>query len=283
MTSLPKIILFFFSLVALSLSTLTSAKSINHTAYTDVGHGQPLVLLHAWPADQRLWKPQQDGLSPHFRVISVDSWGFGGSSPWGKKSVSMEDYADQVKALLDRLHIKKAIIGGESMGGYVALAFLKKYPDNVQGLILSDTQSIADSPDMLPKREKQAASILADGTAPQIKQFMPLALSPHADEKTRAYLQHIFEDQSAEAMSASLLGIAYRTDTSQVLSKTELPVLVITGELDTLISPQQSKAMHALAKNSRLVVIKEAGHLSNLEKPSDWNQAVIDFFTAGKQ
>jgi pimeloyl-ACP methyl ester carboxylesterase len=277
MKLLNKLILLFLLLL---LPFAAIATTSQHIAYSDVGTGKPLVLIHAWPADQRLWKPQQEGLKNHFRVISVDLWGFGQSASPPSKIYTMEMYADEIKQLLDQLHIQQAIIGGESMGGYVSLAFLKKYPERVSGLILADTQAIADTPEQVENRKKQAASILADGPATHIRNFMPKALSPYATEETRIYLQGLFEAQTAEAMSASLLGIAYREDNTFLLSKTNVPVLIISGELDTLISPEQSKNMHALAKNSRLVLLSKAGHIANLEKPLEWNQAVIDRFAA---
>lgn len=259
----------------LLLANASYAKPANEIAYTDVGQGKPLVLIHAYPTDQRLWQPQRAALQPYLRVITLDLWGFGKSA--GKATITMNDYADEVKQLLDTLHIQKAVVGGESMGGYVALAFLKRYPDRVSGLVLSDTQAIADSREQQSKRELTAANMLKNGTATFIHDFMPIALSPDAPQQTRAFLLSIVNGQTAEGMAAALRGIAYREDTSLALKKTALPVLIMTGEKDKLISPQQSSDMHALAKNSRLITIPGAGHLSSLEKPDEWNQAVLDW------
>src|SRR3990167_242408 len=137
-----------------------AADTPKFTVYTDNGSGTPLVLIHAFPTDQRLWKPQQEELKKHFRVITLDLYGFGNSSTTDGQAVTMTDYADEVHHLLQKLHVHKAIMGGESMGGYIALAFLKKYPDNVSGLILSNTQSIADSTEVKIKRETTAVDIL---------------------------------------------------------------------------------------------------------------------------
>lgn len=247
-------------------------------SYTDVGQGEPLVLIHAFPTDKRLWEPQQTALKSHFRVITLDLWGFGQSLPADGKAVTMNDYADEVKLLLDHLQIHKAIIGGESMGGYIALAFLEKYPNSVSGLILSDTQSIADSDEAKVKRETTAVDVLQHGTDKLIDGFMPKALTPQALESTRQFLQTILVSQSAIGMASALRGMALRTDTSNLLSNTSLSVLIITGDQDTLISPEQSHNMHQLAKNSKLVIITNAGHLSSLEQPEQWNQAVINQF-----
>ena len=190
----------------------------------------------------------------------------------------MTEYADEIKQLLDQLHIQKAIIGGESMGGYVALAFLEKYPDNVSGLVLSDTQSISDNQETKVKREATAQDVLAHGTTQLIDGFMPKALTQQASDQTQRFLQNILESQSPTAVASALRGMALRTDTSSLLANTTLPILIITGDQDALISPQQSKDMHQLAKNSNLSEITNAAHLSNLEQPEQWNQAVIKMF-----
>lgn len=269
---------YFFSSISLAFATSLYTQKNKFISYTEVGQGKPLVLIHAFPTNQRLWKPQQDGLKNKFRIITLDLWGFGKSSPTNGQAITMTDYADEVKQLLDRLHIQKALVGGESMGGYVALAFLEKYPDKVEGLVLSDTQSISDSPEIQAKRETNAVDVLEHGTVNLINGFIPKALSPKAQEKTKVFLRHILEKQKATAIASALRGMAVRHDTSDLLANSTLPILIITGDQDTLISSQQSDNMHALAKNSQLIVLTNAGHLSSLEKPKQWNQAVIDMF-----
>lgn len=246
-------------------------------SYTDTGgKGTPLVLVHAWPTDLRLWEPQQEGLKAHFRVISVDLWGFGHSAPLPKNVYTMTDYADEIKQLLDQLHIEKAIIGGESMGGYVALSFLKKYPQHTMGLVLSNTRATSDTADDKAKREKLAAAVI-DGKADLIRDFLP-RLFWHVDAATQEKVALIMRQQSSAAIAASLLGIAYREDLTALLSETALPILIIAGDKDAVIDPQESRFMHKLAKNSRLIILENTGHLANLENSNRWNQAVITEF-----
>lgn len=265
-------------LCLLLFSTGSFAANQYPISYTDIGQGTPIVLIHAFPTDQRLWKPQQDELKKNFRVITLDLRGFGQASPTDGNAVTMAEYADDIKTLLGKLHISKAIIGGESMGGYIALAFLQKYPDSIAGLILSNTQAIDDSPEMKEKREASARDVLEHGSSNLINNFMSKALSQNASDETKAYLRNIVETQPATAIASALRGMALRDDTSYLLSKTGIPILIITGKLDVLISPDQSLDMHLLSKNSKLVVIPNAGHLSNLEQPAQWNQAVMDMF-----
>lgn len=286
-TFFKKISYCFFGLVFFLISPSIFANNVHfakdkNISFTDIGMGQPIVFIHAFPTDQNLWKPQQDGLKKYFRVITLDLWGFGQSETTDGTAVTMTEYGDEVKQLLDQLHIQKAIIAGESMGGYIALAFLEKYPNNTTSLILSDTQSIADSEEAKAKREKTAVDVLENGSANLINGFMPKALSSDAPEDTKSFLLGILKAQKTTGIASALRGMALRHDTSYLLAESTLPILILTGDKDTLISPQQSGNMNALAKNSKLVVISNAAHLSSLEKPEQWNQAVVDMFYESK-
>ena len=263
----------------LYISILTCIGFPVHAAsYTDVGSGKPVVLIHAFPTDQHLWQPQREGLKKHFRVITLDLPGFGKAKPVDGKAITMTAYADEVRQLLDQLHIDTAVIGGESMGGYIALAFLQKYPERTSGLILSDTQAISDSAEAKAKRETSAVDVLNNGTAGFINGFLPKALSPNAAVAKRDFLKSILDSQPALAFASALRGMALRNDLSYVLAETTLPVLIITGDADVVVSPSQSEAMQQLARNSKLVKIANAGHLSNLENPEEWNDAVKEYF-----
>lgn len=246
----------------------------NFISHTEAGLGLALLLIHPFPTDQRLWEQQRVGLQKYFRVITLDLLGFGLAQPTDGKAVTMENYADQVKALLDQLQIKKAIIGGESLGGYIALAFLQKYPDRVNGLVLSNTQSIADTPEAKEKREATAIEVLEQGTSKFITNLLPKLLSPTATVAQQNSLKKIVESQHPNAIASALRGMAQRSDTSNILANSTLPVLVITSDQDSLVSPEQSQQMHALAKKSQLITVADAGHLSSFEQPEQWNAAV---------
>lgn len=273
---LQKIIYCVFGLfISSSLFALERNKTIS---FTDIGTGSPIIFIHAFPTSQNLWKPQQDNLNKYFRVIALDLWGFGQSDATNGAPVTMADYAQEVKQLLDQLHIQKAIIAGESMGGYIALAFLEKYPTQVAGLILSDTQSIADTDEIKVKREQTAIDVLQNGSTNLINGFMTKALTEAAPEVTKNFLLDILKAQKPSGIASALRGMALRDDTSHLLAETTLPILILTGDKDTLIPSRQSYNMHKLAKNSKLVIVANAAHLSNLEQPEQWNQAVMDMF-----
>jgi pimeloyl-ACP methyl ester carboxylesterase len=267
-----------FAVFAMLFLTTMSMALAAPIPYTDTSKGEPLLLIHAFATDQQLWKQQQEGLKEKFRVITLDLQGFGSSSPTDGKAITMSDYADEVMKLMDQLHIEKAIVGGTSMGGYIALAFLEKYPNKVNGLVLSNTQSIPDNAETKVKRETTAKDVLEKGTENLVKGLLPKMLSPKASKQTKEFLQDILAKQKPTAIASALRGMALRNDTSNVLANSTLPILIITGEQDALIGPQQGQNMHTLAKNSKLIVLNDAGHLSNLEQPKKWNQAVIEMF-----
>ncbi len=256
----------------------TSMALADPISYTDTGQGEPLVLIHAFATDQQLWKAQQDGLKGKFRVITLDLQGFGNSAPTDGKAITMSDYANEIMNVMDKLHIEKAIIGGESMGGYVALAFLEKYPNKVNGLVLSNTQSIPDNAETKVKREANAVEVLEKGTEKLVNGLIPKLLSPTASKQTKEFLRQMLERQKATAIASALRGMALRNDTSNVLADTTLPILIITGDQDALIPLQQGQDMHKLAKKSKLITLKDAGHFSNLDQPEKWNQAVSQMF-----
>jgi pimeloyl-ACP methyl ester carboxylesterase len=270
------IVIAFFSIL-FSVSTNANAL-INKDAYTDNGRGKTIVLIHAFPADHHLWEPQIKSLSQKYRVITLDLKGFGHALPTDGETVTMRQYAAEVKQLMDQLHIKKAIIGGESMGGYISLAFLKAYPQNTGGLILSNTQAIADTAEQKAGHEKEAADVLNQGTATLVESFVPKALSSNATHEVKEFVSNMFANQKASGMSSGLRGIAARRDTSKTLAQTTVPVLIISGDLDEVIAPSESIKMSKETKNSKLVLIQGAGHLTNIERPDEWDAAVINYF-----
>lgn len=247
-------------------------------SYTSVGQGQTIVLIHAFPTDKQLWEEQQNGLKDKFRIIALDVQGFGNSPAANGQAINMTKYAEDIKELIDSLELSKVIIGGESMGGYIALSFYEQYPEYVSGLILSGTQSIADTNEIKERRERVAQKLLNDGTAQFIDEFLPKLFSKNVSSQTLEMARNMLERQTAEGMASALRGMALRKDMSNVLQNSKLPILIISGSEDAIISQEQSAAMNRLAENSTLVILQNAGHLSNLEQPREWNKAVLDKF-----
>jgi pimeloyl-ACP methyl ester carboxylesterase len=215
--------------------------------YDDIGNGVPLLLIHGFPLDRTLWRTQIAGLSQIYRVIAPDLRGFGQSSETDGAAVTMDQYAADLKSLLDSVNVKQAIVGGISMGGYIALAFYAQYAD------------------------ESGTGFLVDSMAPKM---LSAAAKPEIEIAVRSMM---LRQRPAGVMSA-LRGMAARPDRTALLRFATVPVLIVSGTQDALIPPVDSEAMHALIPDSRLVIIPDAGHLSNLDKADAFNHVIREFY-----
>jgi len=248
-------------------------------AWEESGQGVPLVLLHPFPLNSSFWSFQHDAFSERARVISPDFRGFGRSGQDGRIS-SMELLADDLAAMLEHLGIGRALLGGLSMGGYVALAFLRKYPQQVQALLLADTRPQSDTTEGRQAREEMALLAAEKGSAAVAAVMLPrllgkTALEGRPDLATR--VRGVIESTSPAAVAAASRGMACRPDSTGMLASIGCPVLVVTGEEDILTTPQAAAEWAARIPGAQTVTIASAGHLSALEQPEAFNQAMRAF------
>lgn len=240
------------------------------------GDGVPVVLLHAYPLSPEMWQPQAAALAGAARIIAPAAPGFAGS-PLDPAGWTVNGYADQLAEWLDRAGVGPVILGGLSMGGYVALAFVRRHPNRLRGLILADTKAEPDTAEAKANRDKSAAFARENGAVAVIDSMLPKMLS----ERTRqhrpdavAAVKRIASEQSIEAIVAALKALRDRPDASSGLSAIRVPTLVIVGANDELTPPAAARTMAAAISGSTLVEIPTAGHLSNLEAPAEFNAAV---------
>jgi len=240
-------------------------------SYAMVGEGRAVILVHAFPLDGRMWQDTAKGLSPKCRVIAPDLRGFG-ESALGDGKHSIADMADDLAALMDNLGIAKATVGGLSMGGYVSLAFAARHRDRLEGLILADTRAAADSDAVRAGRADALALVEKQGVEAFVERQLAALLSPSASEVVRHRVRALGR-QGAEGVCAGIRALRDRPDRFAELSSITCPTLVIVGTEDK-ISPltEMAEMAHAIA-GSRLTEIGGAGHLSNLEKPSEFEKA----------
>ncbi|MGB3526062.1 MAG: alpha/beta fold hydrolase [Flavobacteriales bacterium] len=238
-----------------------------------------LLLIHGFPLDHTLWQPNMEALEHVAQVMAPDLLAFE-SAEAVPEVLTMEHLADQLKAQLDANGIQRTVLCGLSMGGYVALAFLERWPERVSGIILCNTRSIADTEEAKEGREATALDVLAKGSEVIARAMVPKLLS----EKTRSTVPELAKTveamiarQRPEAIAAASRGMALRPDRTHVLRESDTPTLIITGENDALMPLATSEAMATAAPRSTLVVLPEAGHLSNMEAPDGFNSAVVDF------
>ncbi len=229
-----------------------------------------------------MWQPNLEALESVAHVLAPDLLAFG-TAEEVPAVLTMEQLAEQLKAQLDAQGIQRTVLCGLSMGGYVALAFLERWPERVAGLILCNTRSIADTEEAKQGREATALDALTKGSAVIARAMTPKLLSEHT-RSTFPELANIVEAmiarQRPEAIAAASRGMALRPDRTAVLRGTDMPTLIITSENDALMPLPTSQSMADASAHSTLVVLPHAGHLSNVEAVEGFNKAVIDFIRA---
>jgi 3-oxoadipate enol-lactonase len=246
--------------------------------YEDVGSGPSVVLLHGYPFNRSMWADQMAELKQHHRVIVPDLRGHGGSAV--SSAASMQSMATDVASLLETLNISRATIGGLSMGGYVALAFYRLFPLRVRSLVLADTRAQADTDEGKENREKQAQKALSEGMEGIADGLLPKLLAPETVTKHPEIVKRLrgmMAETNPEGAAAALRGMAGRQDQTSFLSRIIAPTLILVGSEDAVTPVADSELMHREIGGSRLKIIEGAGHVSNLERPEEFNAALVKF------
>ena len=248
-------------------------------AYTDTGMGRPVVLIHGYPFNRSLWNEQVAELSHSYRVIVPDLRGFGESDS-SEGPATMNRLAQDVAALMDHLAISRAVVGGLSMGGYVALAFYKQFPSRVRSLVLADTRAQPDTEEGKQTRAQQAEKALSEGMAGIADAMLPKLLTPETVSKRPEIVKRVRDmmlKTKPEGAAAALLGMAQRDDQTALLSQISVPTLILVGAEDAITPVADSEKMNNAIARSRLVVLENAGHVSNLERTEEFNKNLLDF------
>jgi pimeloyl-ACP methyl ester carboxylesterase len=251
--------------------------------YDRAGQGTPVLLLHAFPLSHSMWRPQIDALQGQYDVIAPDFRGFGGSSPFSD-APSVEHMADDAFALLEVLGVQqKVVLVGLSMGGYVALAATAKHHDRLQGLVLADTRAEADDPTAKANRDKLIEFARSHSATDVIEQLLPKLLADQTRQlkpDVVADVRRIAAEQSLEGVIGALKALRDRPDASAGLGSIRVPTLVIVGEKDAITPPNMAETLRAGIRGAQLVNIPGAGHLSNLENPAAFNEALLTFLAS---
>lgn len=239
-------------------------------AFERRGKGTPLVLLHGYPLDHHTWDFVAPLLENDFDLILPDLRGFG-ESTLSDSTYTMDDFASDIVGLLDSLGIKQTAIAGHSMGGYVALAFTKLYPERVRGLGLVSTQTLSDPPDKKEGRYKSAAEVNENGIGGVVDTMAP-KFTP--DEKLQLASREIMERQKPGAFIGALKAMAERMDTTSLLSTINFPLVVIHGDKDNLIPIDRAREVKSLVSTSHLIELKGVGHLPMMEAVKETAEAL---------
>jgi 3-oxoadipate enol-lactonase len=240
-----------------------------------------IVLLHGFPHDRGLWQAQlashADAL-PGTRLLVPDLPGFGGSTPLADSD--MDGYADVIAAMLDEAGVRRAVIAGLSMGGYITFSFWRRHAARVQALVLLDTKAPADTEAARDKRRELITTVEAEGVGAIVPALLAQQLGVSTRDSQPALVSHV-EVMLRRAPASGVIGAArammQRPDSTPTLETITVPTLVLVGEEDTVTPASDAIAIQSGIRGSRLVTVPGAGHLAPLEQPTIVNAAIAEF------
>jgi 3-oxoadipate enol-lactonase len=251
-------------------------------SFDDVGKGQvPIIFIHGFPFDKSSWQPQMAFFQDTHRAIAYDIRGFGTSGA-GEEKASMYLFADDLVKFMDALEIDKAIVCGLSMGGYILMNAMQRYPQRFEAIILSDTQCIADSEEAKAKRQKTILDIKESGLSSFSEGFVNAIFSQTAlenENKWVAEIKKIIISTPVEIITGTLSALAERSETCSSLAAIDIPTLILCGREDKVTPVAQSEQLHREIATSTLHIIDKAGHVSNLEQPDEFNAQILNFIS----
>ncbi|HEY0068530.1 MAG TPA: alpha/beta fold hydrolase [Chloroflexia bacterium] len=241
------------------------------------GEGMPLVLVHGFPFDSAIWRAQLEDLSGDARVIALDLPGFGGSGPLPGDEASIDGYADAIARWAGEVGLVKLTLAGHSMGGYVVLAFARRYAGMLAGLGLVCTRPGPDSEQarqgrytMIENVQKQGPQAVVDAMLPRLLSPRTREQRPEVEEQTREVMLR----QSSAGIIAALQAMASRPDSSPYLAQIRVPTAVIGGADDAIIAATDEDLMAATIPGATQVRIQGAGHMPMLEQPQRLSDAL---------
>lgn len=261
------------------LTRRIQANGIN-MSYDQAGEGIiTLIFIHGFPFDKSLWQAQLTHFESNYRVIAYDIRGFGKTTD-NATEPSIQLFADDLIAFMDALRIEKAVICGLSMGGFIALNAISRFPERVEALVLCDTLCHADTIADREKRYKTIQTIENEGLGPYADLFIKAVFHPDSitgKEQVVADVREIILSNEKRIVISGLMVLAKRKETCYYLEKIQVPVLILCGKEDEVTPPEQSEFMHKAIAGSVLHLIEQAGHLSNIEQVTVFNAHLNEF------
>ncbi|MEX2177258.1 MAG: alpha/beta fold hydrolase [Gemmatimonadaceae bacterium] len=251
--------------------------------YDDIGTGQSVLFIHGFPLNRTMWAPQQSALVERCRCIAADLRGFGESTP--QPPYSMAQYADDLARLLDQVRIDQTVVVGLSMGGYVGFEFWRRHRERVRGLVLADTKATADTEKALASRRELITVARTEGsTAVANLQIAGIVGKTTREKHPDTYdsVHRMIAQAGVEGIVGALEAMMARPDSTPTLATIDIPTLIVVGEEDSLTPVKDARAMQSAIAGSRLEVIAQAGHLSNMERPAAFNHVLTEFLAALK-
>ncbi len=250
-------------------------------SYIDEGpiHAPAIVFIHGFPLNKSMWNKQVAELTENYRVVAYDIRGHGNSDA-GDDDFSIELFVADLLSLMDALKIDKAILCGFSMGGYIALNAIENHPERFNALLLCDTNCTEDTPEVKEKRMKAIESIKEKGLEQYAEEslkklFASTSFSKQIDEV--AMVKEMIMKTPLQSLFKTLVALAERKETCSRLHEIKVPVLIMVGREDIITPPQVALKMHEKIKGTNFHIIDHAGHLSNMENPTEFNNQLNRF------
>jgi pimeloyl-ACP methyl ester carboxylesterase/acyl-CoA thioesterase FadM len=244
------------------------------------GDGRPILFVHGFPLDRTVWRQVMATLTG-WKRIAPDLRGMGLSDAPGK--YTMAEYADDLAALLDVLHVDQAVVCGLSMGGYIAFELLRRHKTRVGALVLVNTRAEADTEEGRRRRDEMIGVVQRDGPAALADALVPQLLTPWSVTAQPQVVEHL-KAMIAANPTAGIIGaleaMRDRPDSTALLGSIDVPTLVIAGREDRLIPAATSRALADAIPEAQLTVIPEAGHLAPLEQPVQTSRVIAEFLEA---
>ena len=232
--------------------------------------GPTIVLLHAFPFNGAMWRPQVEALADRWRVVT----------PHLPEIPDMDGIADAVADQIRALEVGPVVLGGLSMGGYVTLAILRRHADLACAVVLADTRAGADADEVRQRRTDQQAQVAAEGPDPVVEGALNTLPSAHTRDNRPDVMDELRAIAGAVTggwIIAALEAMKHRPDSTALLESIDVPALVIVGEDDQVSPVDVAEDMVARLPNARLAVIPQAGHLSNVEDPGAFTAELRSF------
>jgi pimeloyl-ACP methyl ester carboxylesterase len=243
--------------------------------YTNNGLGKTIVFIHGFCENSTCFNEQVFLLKANYNVITIDLPGHGQSPVL--TSFSINDLAGEIKAILDAESVKECILLGHSMGGYITLAFAKKYGHMLKGFGLMHSTANADNEERKAKRDQAIAVVKEKGAELYVHNFIPPMFAPTTPTKIVEARQAVNKNIPAEAIIACLTAMKNRDDSNAFISDTDLPIAFFVGKQDALIPEKDMLAQSANAKISKVVYLEDAGHMGMLEMPQQVTEGINAF------
>ena len=250
----------------------------SNLAYTDAGSGSPILLVHGFPLDSRVWNAVGTQLAGRFRVVSVDLPGFG-QSPLGS-GFTIESLGDTIAKFAKALKLEKFVLAGLSMGGYVALGFADRYPAMLAGLAMVDSKAAADTAEQKQGRERMIALVKSSGSKAIADDMLGKMTGEETIRTQPAVvreLRNIMEACPPKTIETALAAMRDRKDYVDLLPKLQVPLAVIVGEGDVITPPAVAEKVAAAAPGAMLRKIPAAGHMAPFEQPTAVAAALAAF------